>query len=147
MALFALLVCYLRDGVLGWREMRRFLAIFAVLLVGCSSVAPLALAAAVDETPACCRRDGKHHCQSGMADMAGMSSDSASGLRATVPACPHRSPIAAPAPAGQAEASEFSVPQLPAVSLVSLPNYLVLAPRPALENSERGPPSSPQSEK
>jgi len=129
-------MCY---GALG---MRRVLAIFVLLVTGSCSVAPLALATTYSDTPACCRRDGKHRCQSGMSDMAGMSADGAPGLRATVAGCPHRSPSATPVSAGQAKNPEFSVPQLPDATLVPVPNSLGFRSAPVLHNSERGPPSS-----
>ncbi len=52
---------------------RRLLAIAIVLILGLPAVSPLfALTGADDPNlPACCRRDGKHHCMG----MAGMSSD------------------------------------------------------------------------
>ncbi len=52
--------------------MRRFLAIVIVLILGLPAVTPLlALSAAGDPSiPACCRRDGKHHCMA----MGGMTS-------------------------------------------------------------------------
>jgi hypothetical protein len=132
-------MCY---GALG---MRRVVAIFVLLVTGCSSVAPVAFAATYRDTPACCRRDGKHHCQSGMSDMAGMPgmpADGTPGLRATAPGCPHHSPRATPAASGQARIPEFSAPQPPGASLISLPNSIGFASHPVLRNSERGPPSS-----
>jgi len=125
--------------------MRRLFAIFVLSVIGCSSVVPMALAANYSDTPVCCRRDGKHHCQSGMSDMAGMpgmSTNSTPGLQATAPGCPHHSPSATPAPSAQAKTSEFSMPQIPGASLVSVPNYLGFVSLPVLRNSERGPPSS-----
>jgi len=124
--------------------MRRLLAIFVLSVIGCSSVAPVAFAATDADTPACCRRDGKHHCQSGMSDMAGMSgmsADATPGFQAAAPRCPHRSPSATPASLGQAETPEFSASQPPDASLVTLANHIGFASQPVLRNSERGPPS------
>jgi hypothetical protein len=121
--------------------MRRLLAIFVLYVIGCSSVAPAAFAAAYADTPACCRRDGKHHCESGMSGMSQTPANE-SGLRATAPDCPHRSLSATPAPAGQAAPSDFSSPELPHASLISLPTSFGFASQPVLRNSERGPPSS-----
>ena len=129
-------MCYVSLG------MRRFFAIFVMSVIGCSSVVPMALAANYIDTPACCRRDGKHHCQSDMAGMPGMPSNSTPGLQATAPGCPHHSPRATPAPSAQAETSEFSMPQIPGASLVPVPNSLGFVSLPVLRNSERGPPSS-----
>jgi hypothetical protein len=74
--------------------------------------------------------------------MAGMSADGVPGLRATAAGCPHRSPSATPVSAGQANNAEFSVPQLPDATLVSVPSSLGFTSAPVLQNSERGPPSS-----
>jgi hypothetical protein len=59
------------------QAVRRLLAIAIVFLLGLPTVAPLlALTGAGDPTvPACCRRDGKHHC----AGMAGMLAAAPSG--------------------------------------------------------------------
>lgn len=125
--------------------MRRFLAIFVLFVVGCSTVAPLALASAYAETPACCRRDGKHHCQSGMADMAGMPGmvdASPSGHQITAPGCPQRSPSATPVANGQAVTPLFSTPQVPDASLAWLPNHLEFVSEPVHQHSGRGPPAS-----
>jgi hypothetical protein len=124
--------------------MRRLLAIFVLAVMGCSSVAPAALAASSAATPACCRRDGKHHCQTGMADMPGGSTDrdSTPKLRATTPDCPHRVLSTTPTAAGQAETSEFSTPLPAASSLLAQPNSVGFDSQSELRNSERGPPSS-----
>ncbi len=76
--------------------MRRILAISLLLLLGLPLVAPLfADGAAEASVPACCRRDGKHHCM-----MMQMESQSGDGVRLaavrercpycpTVPVTPH----------------------------------------------------------
>lgn len=59
------------------QAVRRLLAIAIVLLLGLPTVAPLfALGTGADPNlPACCRRDGKHHC---MLEMSGMTSSASS---------------------------------------------------------------------
>ena len=121
--------------------MRRSLAIFVLLVTACSAVAP-AFAAVIVGTPACCRRDGKHHCQGAMSGMGDMASDRAPQLRALAPACPRCAPIATSVSSGQPEAPGFSVPALPTATLVTVANHLGFASLPVLRNSERGPPSS-----
>jgi hypothetical protein len=55
--------------------MRRFLAITIMLLLGLPMVSPLfALDVDAANLPACCRRDGMHHCMMAGMMMAGMSS-------------------------------------------------------------------------
>ena len=140
--LFAFLVCHPRANVLRCElGMRRILAIFVLLVIGSSSIAPLAFAATYADTPACCRRDGKHHCQSGMTDMAGTPADGPSGLRLSAPSCPHRSLSATTAPLGNTETPELSLPRISTTS-VSLPHPFGYATQPLLRNSERGPPAS-----
>ena len=132
--------------------MRRFLAIFVLAAVSCGLVTPAAWAAAGDDTPACCRRDGKHHCHSGMAGMANMSdgmSASASddgnngpALSVTSPRCPMHPQIATSAQPAQTDAPEFSAPQPPVEALVGSANFETFVYELHLDNSERGPPTS-----
>jgi len=131
--------------------MRRFLAIFVLAAVSCGLVAPAAWAA-VDDTPACCRRDGKHHCHSGMAGMAnmadGMSANASDGgnkgsaLSATSPRCPVHPQIATSAQPAQTGAPEFSALQPPVEALLGSANFETFVSELHLDNSERGPPAS-----
>ena len=127
--------------------MRRLLSILVLSATGLGPVAPLALAATDANTPACCRRDGKHRC-AGMSDMAGMPGMSGTGsgeglptLRATA-ACPHRSPSSIPAQTAQAPEQDFAALQPPVASLVLVSDLIGFATQPLRRNSERGPPTS-----
>ena len=75
--------------------MRRLLAILIAILVGLPTVTPLfALATGEDPTrPACCRRDGKHHCMLADMDMSGSASADRSGFSA--PSISERCPYGA----------------------------------------------------
>jgi len=57
--------------------MRRLIASFVLSLMAWSLAAPVAMAASGTAIPACCRRNGKHHCMSGMSDMGAMLTDDA----------------------------------------------------------------------
>ncbi len=73
--------------------MRKLLAILIALLIGLPAISPLfALASPGDlSRPACCRRDGKHHCM--LVDMETSSSSSAqSGTRVTAVTVSERCP-------------------------------------------------------
>jgi hypothetical protein len=49
-------------------SMRRLLAITLTLLFGLTLAAPMFPAGASSNLPSCCRRNGDHHCMSGMSD-------------------------------------------------------------------------------
>jgi hypothetical protein len=120
--------------------MRRFVANVVLSLMAGSFLAPIALAVRGSETPACCRRDGKHHCMSGMSGMQTVSTDGLPSLGANSSNCPYRSQAATPA--GMVR------PQNPAVSKLRLPSSIILPvvdsllseSCPVARNSERGPP-------
>jgi len=64
--------------------MRRALATFLAAVFSFPLIAPVLLANADPNLPACCRRGGQHHCAaSNMADQA-----SGAAMRAVQPACP-----------------------------------------------------------
>ena len=139
-------MCYVGLG------MRRLLTIFVLLAVGCGLVAPAAWATASDDTPICCRRDGKHRCHSGMSAMANMSegmsastSDNGNNgpaLSATSPRCPMHPQIATSAQPAQADVPEFSAPRPPVEALLGTANFETFVSELHLDNSERGPPAS-----
>jgi hypothetical protein len=58
---------------------RRLLAILIAILVGLPTITPLFALSTGDDLsrPACCRRDGKHHCMLADMDMSGPSSNRA----------------------------------------------------------------------
>ena len=66
----------------------RLLAILLLMLMGLPMASPLLAltAGGEDHLPACCRRNGKHHCTSAMGT--GMDSSSAAHVHATVEKCP-----------------------------------------------------------
>jgi hypothetical protein len=74
---------------------RRLLAILIALLVGLPTVSPLFALSTGDDLsrPACCRRDGKHHCMLVDMDMSGASSTDRTGFSA--PSVSERCPYGA----------------------------------------------------
>jgi hypothetical protein len=84
-----------RSGCEQSREMlqsnvlRRFFTILLLAIIGLPLAAPLFAASSRDESslPACCRRNGKHHCMGGMEMSAEASSKPA--FRAPKDACPY----------------------------------------------------------
>jgi hypothetical protein len=72
--------------------MRRLLAIAMVFLFGCPLAVPLFAPGDANTLPVCCRRDGRHHCASGML------ADSGTRAVSTIaPKCPNW-PKSTPAP-------------------------------------------------
>jgi hypothetical protein len=80
------------------RAVRRLLALAIAVLIVLPAISPLfALSSggADPSRPACCRRDGKHHCMS--ADMDGNASSTQSGTRLTAAMVSERCPYGAKA--------------------------------------------------
>ena len=71
------------------KSMRRVVASFVLCIATWSLVAPLALVAAGDSTPACCRRDGKHRCMMAMSGFVS-NSDGNAVFRNKPADCPYR---------------------------------------------------------
>jgi hypothetical protein len=71
--------------------MRRFIAILLLVLFGSSLSAPLfGLSSTADgNLPACCRRDGKHHCAMGMAMQVDQSAKQIRAISEKCPYCPY----------------------------------------------------------
>jgi len=72
--------------------MRRFLAIFVLLQVAWGVLSPVAIASTAT-IAACCRRNGKHHCMSGVPAMPNTSDDSTPAVRSFNKTCPHCVPV------------------------------------------------------
>jgi hypothetical protein len=72
------------------RLLRRLLSIFLLVVFGLSIVSPLFALSRIDATrlPACCRRDGKHHCMENMADR-GNSIQSGTQFSTPAEKCPY----------------------------------------------------------
>jgi len=70
--------------------MRKIFASSLLALIAWGFLAPMAMASVSDPVPACCRKDGKHHCNMGTSRL-DISRDGQLNLRAQAPDCPFRS--------------------------------------------------------
>jgi hypothetical protein len=122
-------------------NMPRFLASFVLSVMVWSFVAPIALGVTGTITPACCRRNGKHHCTSGTSGIAGMSADDLPSFRVNSSDCPYRSQIGTPTAIAQPQSQAVSTLQPPSASFVSGVDSLSFNSRLATCNSQRGPPA------
>jgi hypothetical protein len=120
--------------------MRRVLSSLLVSVLAWSFVAPIALALTTDSTPACCRRNGKHHCMSGMTGMM-VSGENVPVFRAFLACCPFRSTIATPSSVGQLEGPLTTAHFSPSEILADAAGLLTVSARTQSPFFQRGPPS------
>jgi DNA-binding transcriptional LysR family regulator len=117
--------------------MRRLLASLLLVLISLSLVSPVLASAAKSDVPACCLRNGKHHCEMG----AEISTHGKPGLRAR---CPFQTQGSLLAANNQkllaATRSGVGIARLPATALASLPDRLPDMRQTATYGT-RGPPS------
>jgi len=118
--------------------MRRVLANFVLWVFLWSVAAPLALAVATDPTPACCRRDGEHHCLG----MSGVVAQSGEGFffAALAPRCPYHSQIATPVVTAQLGVSLTNQLLLPTSAVVRRTTHKAASPLAFSSFFQRGPP-------
>jgi hypothetical protein len=121
-------------------HMWRLVASLVLSVMAWSFVAPMALAVTGNDMPACCRRNGKHHCMSGMSAMAAMSSDAVPGFRASSPGCPYRSQTATPTSSARPQMPAVSALRQPSSTLLSAGECAFLKSHAATFNWQRGPP-------
>jgi hypothetical protein len=107
-------ICMRRWRVLRWTGVRRFLSILLLALFGLPAVAPLfsLQASAASSLPACCRKNGQHHCAMSPAERALLEGhpDAYPGLWGRGERCPY-----APSTAPRVRAEALSVPVAQAV--------------------------------
>ena len=89
--------------------MRRFAASLLFGFLAWSSCAPLALAAFQDDLPACCRREGMHHCMAAV-DHHMAEEDATARLHVQLPSCPFR--VQTPIPTGVARQVDVAIAAL-----------------------------------
>jgi hypothetical protein len=121
--------------------MRRFVANLVLAVTAWSFVAPMAWAAVSSDTPACCRRDGKHHCMSGTSGMAGISGDGVLSFRATTSGCPYRSQAATPTGVADPQHTTVSARKQSPTNLLPAANSCTFKSRSVSCNFQRGPPA------
>jgi len=116
---------------------RRLSTYFALLLIWAGVLTPFVTAAQLSSVPACCRRNGMHHCQmySGQTGSSG-----GTGFRAQPPRCPYSTPALLAVLTGL-EPVRFNL-STPAAAGVVAPARLDRAYAAAVQHqSARGPPS------
>ncbi|HEU5022445.1 MAG TPA: hypothetical protein VFT60_11150 [Bryobacteraceae bacterium] len=117
--------------------MRRLLASLLLVVISLSLVSPVLASAAKSDLPACCLRNGKHHCEMG----AEVSTQGKPGLRAN---CPYRTQGSLLAANNQKLLAVtwigFRTAILRVTTLESLPQVLPDL-RPTASHNTRGPPS------
>jgi hypothetical protein len=124
--------------------MKRWQRLFVSLVLSVmvwTFVGPVAMGVMGTVTPGCCRRNGKHHCASGMSGMAGISTDSRLDFRASSSDCPHRSQIGTPTGATQPHNYSASTSRLPHASFTAAVKCLFFSSCFSTSNSQRGPPA------
>jgi hypothetical protein len=129
-------MCYLSRTI-----MRRLVASFVLSVVAWGCLGPLALPATGNSTPACCRRNGKHHCAGDIPAWLA-SSDGTPSFRANPPDCPFRSQIATPTSLAQPQHQAASTLLLPSASFISMADFPFLSTCDAASDRQRGPPAS-----
>lgn len=121
--------------------MRRFVATLVLSVLAWGSLAPVALGITGADTPACCRRNGKHDCNGAAGKMRGTDAASQASLIARSSDCSYRVHQATLTETASPQAQTVSVLELSASVLVSLADSefsdLILA----TSNSQRGPPA------
>jgi hypothetical protein len=131
-----------RDVLAFTDNMRRFVASLVLSVMAWSLLAPMALAATGAGAPSCCRRNGKHHCMSGMSDTVAVSTDSLPGFRANSPVCPYRWQTATPTGLGRPQLSALSGLLPPSAATLRVDALVSFDSCTTTCNSERGPPAS-----
>jgi hypothetical protein len=122
--------------------MRRFVASLVLSLVAWSFVAPMALALTGNDAPACCRRNGKHHCQmAGMAAIAALSGDGIPSFSSHPSDCPYRSQKATPTGTAAPHTETVSAQKLPLTDFVFASDSGLRYSQSPTGISQRGPPA------
>ena len=121
--------------------MVRTVATFVMGVLAWSFISPLSLALTADAVPACCRRNGKHHCISGMSGMSD-SGDRVPGFRSQSTSCPYRSQMAVPQVLARLKTSTDSARHSPSGILIERARTCAFDLSTAGPISPRGPPLS-----
>ena len=120
--------------------MRRLIASSVLFLLVWGPASPLAISAAGNPIPECCRRDGKHHCM--MAGM-GAAEEGSTSLRTAPDPCPYRSQRATPAETPQINVPQVLVERMLMAGRLAMPAFVVRGSRRLALIPERGPPEIP----
>ena len=124
-------------------SMQRLIASLMLCIFAWGPLSPLATATAGDTIPACCRRDGKHHCMMMAAMVAGQGGSARVGTRPDP--CPYRSLKAIPAAVAHPQARLAASCGAGPVGQISLNYHFGAEASLPLFVSPRGPPRLPTS--
>ena len=122
--------------------MRRILATFLAAIIASGFVLPTAMTAVEDSAPACCRRNGKHHCL--MTQVWARESSAGKNLpriQATASLCPYYDPMRTTRTSAEA-GPQANIPDVPVINrfvlFIPLPPHGLQFVNSALT---RGPPA------
>jgi hypothetical protein len=120
--------------------MRRLIASIVLCLLAWGPLSPLAVSAAGDPIPECCRRGGKHHCM-----MAGVvaADDGSTSLRTTSTPCPYRSQRATAAATPQIHKPTIVARFILTATRLVTPAFVVRRSQRLASMPQRGPPEIP----
>jgi hypothetical protein len=121
--------------------LKRLIANSLLLILIASLLVPLALCFQQSSVPACCRRNGKHHCMSGMSSMMA-SNDKAPAFRTIPSRRPFRSTVATLVPVAQPQVRMTSTSAYvpPSAILAREPESFTFSASAHFPFSQRGPP-------
>ena len=125
---------------LRFRVLKRLIANSLLVILIASLLAPLALCFQQSSVPACCRRNGKHHCMAGVSGITA-SNDKAPVFRTIPSRCPFRSTVAALVPVAHAQAGRTSTYLPPSAILSQGPESFSLSLDVHFPFFQRGPPT------
>jgi hypothetical protein len=120
---------------------RRFIVTLLLSVMAWSYAAPAALAITEINTPACCRREGTHHCKAGISGAQAEPGVALVSMQANPSACPYHSPIAAPIGAAHLRSSTLSRLSPPSEAVLAIAGWHSIELLVLTSNWERGPPS------
>jgi hypothetical protein len=125
---------------LRFRVLKRLIANSLLVILIASLLAPLALCFQQSRVPACCRRNGKHHCMSRMSGITA-SNDKAPAFRTIPSRCPFRSTVATLVPVARAQVGRTSTYVPPSEILSQGPESFSLSFDVHFPFFQRGPPT------
>ena len=120
--------------------LKRLIANSLLVILIASLLAPLALCFQQSSVPACCRRNGKHHCMAGVSGITA-SNDKAPVFRTIPSRCPFRSTVATLVPVARAQVGRTSTYVHPSEILSQGPESFSLSFDVHFPFFQRGPPT------
>jgi hypothetical protein len=119
--------------------MRRLSTYFALSLIWAGLLAPFVPAALLSPVPACCRRNGMHHCQ--ISSRSSRENSRATGFQSPRPKCPHATPALFAAATGL-ESEKFNLSTPAVAGFIAPASFDQVYKTAARNQSARAPPQS-----